>query len=182
MNPSHAWDSGSKGYRWRMERAMIQRVPDKVSFSGRMANTMTRVAPGVAKWFSRQQAATYEKSAGKSAAKLNGKPTFRLTVVGRKSGEPRSVMLMLVRRGEELLVCGSQAGASDAPNWWKNLVASGHATVQVGPDTFETDARVLTEETERAEAWQLLTAAYPDFGSYQLLTERVRPIAVLTRS
>jgi deazaflavin-dependent oxidoreductase (nitroreductase family) len=130
---------------------MIQRVPDKVSFSGRMANTMTRVAPGVAKWFSRRQAATYEKSAGKSAATLNGKPTFRLTVVGRKSGEPRSVMLMLVRRGEDLLVCGSQAGASDAPNWWKTLVATGHAPVQVGPDTFETDARVLTEETERAE-------------------------------
>ena len=51
-------------------------------------------------------------------------------------------MLMLVRRGEDLLVCGSQAGATDAPNWWKNLVAAGHATVQIGSDTFETDARV----------------------------------------
>jgi hypothetical protein len=46
------------------------------------------------------------------------------------------------------------------------------ATVQVGPDTFETHARILTDETGRTEAWQLLTAAYPDFGSYQLLTER----------
>ena len=91
------------------------------------------------------------------------------------------LMLMLVRRGEELLVCGSRAGAADAPNRWKNLVAAGHATVQIGSDTFETDARVLTNETERAEAWQLLTAAYPDFGSYQLLTRRTPPIPVLTR-
>jgi deazaflavin-dependent oxidoreductase (nitroreductase family) len=160
---------------------MIQRVPDNVSFSGRMANTVTRVMPGVVNWLSRRQAATYERSAGKRAAKMNGKPIFRLTVVGRKSGEPRSVMLMLVRRGDDLLVCGSQAGAPDAPNWWKNLVAAGHAEVQVGADTFETDARVVTDETERAAAWQLLTAVYPDFGSYQLLTERALPIAVLTR-
>ncbi len=156
-------------------------MSDTVSFSGRMAHTITRLVPGLPKWISRRQAATYEKSAGKSAAKLNGKPIFRLTVVGRKTGERRSVMLMLVRRGEQLLVCGSEAGAMEAPNWWKNLMAAGHATVQVGPDTFETDARVLSDENERAEAWQLLTAAYPDFGSYQLLTTRKLPIAALTR-
>ena len=38
----------------------------------------------------------------KRGDKLAGKPIFRLTVVGRKSGEPRSVMLMLVRRAAPL--------------------------------------------------------------------------------
>jgi deazaflavin-dependent oxidoreductase (nitroreductase family) len=160
---------------------MIRHMADKVSLSGRMSNTMTRFVPGLAKWFSRRQAAAYEKSTGTSGAKFGGKPVFRLTVAGRKSGEPRSVMLMLVRRGEDLLVCGSQAGHPDSPNWWKNLIAAGHASAQVGADTFEVTAHVVTDVTERAEAWQLLTAAYPDFASYQLLTDRVLPIAVLTR-
>jgi hypothetical protein len=36
---------------------MMQRMSEKMSFSGRMANTMSRVAPRVAEWFSRRQAA-----------------------------------------------------------------------------------------------------------------------------
>lgn len=90
-------------------------------------------------------------------------------------------MLMLVRRGDDLLICGSRAGAPDAPSWWKNLVAAGHAEAQVGDETWLVDARVVTEPAERAEAWALLTAAYPDFATYQALTDRVLPIAVLAR-
>ncbi len=90
-------------------------------------------------------------------------------------------MLMLVRQGDDLLVCGSQAGTPQAPNWWKNLAAAGHATAQVGPETYDVDARIITGAAERAEAWSLLTAAYPDFASYQALTDRVLPIAALTR-
>ena len=89
-------------------------------------------------------------------------------------------MLMLVRRGDDLLVCGSQAGTPDAPNWWKNLVAAGRAEAQVGDQTWPVDARILTDAAERAEAWDQLTAAYPDFATYHALTDRVLPIAVLT--
>ena len=42
-------------------------------------------------------------------------------------------------------------------------------------------ARKITEPSERAEAWSTLTAAYPDFATYQQLTDRVLPIAALTR-
>lgn len=132
-------------------------------------------------WFTRLQSSQFKRSGGKRGAKLRGKPIFRLTVVGRKSGEPRSVMLMLVRRGDDLLVCGSQSGTPEPPNWWKNLVAAGRATAQVGGDSYEVDARVITDDAERAEAWALLVAAYPDFATYQALTDRELPIAVLSR-
>lgn len=157
-------------------------MTDKVTVSGRTINLLSRHLPGVSHWFSRRQSQQFEKSGGKKGAELSGKPVFRLTIVGRKSGEPRSVMLMLVRRGEDLLVCGSQGGTPQAPNWWKNLEAAGRATAQVGDDTFEVDARVVSDDAERAETWALLTAAYPDFASYQKLTDRVLPIAVLTRT
>lgn len=156
-------------------------MTDRVSFSGRAANIMsTRLKP-VTSWFTRRQAAQYERSGGAKGAKLRGKPVFRLTVVGRISGEPRTVMLMLVHRDADLLVCGSQAGSPDSPNWWKNLAAARRATVQVGPETYDVDARVVADADERAETWSLLTAAYPDFASYQKMTDRVLPIAVLTR-
>jgi deazaflavin-dependent oxidoreductase (nitroreductase family) len=74
-----------------------------------------------------------------------------------------------------------QAGTPQAPNWWKNLVTAGSATAQVGEDTYEVDVRVVTDDAERATAWAELTAAYPDFASYQALTDRVLPIGVLTR-
>lgn len=156
-------------------------MADRVTVSGRAINFGSRHLPGFVHWFSRSQSKQYAASGGRKGAKLHGKPVFRLTVTGRTSGEPRPVMLMLVPRGDDLLVCGSQGGTPESPNWWKNLEAAGRATAQVGDDSFEVDARVVTDESERAQAWALLTAAYPDFASYQALTDRVLPIAVLTR-
>src|SRR3954469_4536032 len=157
-------------------------MTDKVSFSGRMANFMSRRTPNLGKALSRMQAKQFEKSNGEKGSKVRGKPIFRLTVVGRSSGEPRSVMLMLIRRGNDLVVCGSQAGTPDAPNWWKNLEAAGKASVQVGAESYDVDVHVVTDPAEREETWALLTAGYPDFASYQALTERVLPIAVLKRT
>jgi deazaflavin-dependent oxidoreductase (nitroreductase family) len=156
-------------------------MTDRVRVTGRSANFLATRMPWVIRRYSRFQANRFERSGGKRGARILGRPTFRLTVVGRTSGQPRSVMVMLVRRGDDLLVCGSQSGTPEPPNWWKNLVAAERATAQIGEETFEVDARVITDETERAEAWSLLTAAYPDFDTYQQLTTRRLPVAVLTR-
>jgi F420H(2)-dependent quinone reductase len=156
-------------------------MQQRVTLSGRGANVASRRLPWLVNRLSRFQAGQFERSGGRRGARLRGKPVFRLTVPGRKTGEPRPVMLMLVRQGEDLLVCGSQAGTPQAPNWWKNLEAAGRATAQVGKDSYEVDARVIVDAEERAAAWETLTAAYPDFASYQALTERVLPIAVLSR-
>lgn len=156
-------------------------MAERATLTGRVANLMSTRTPGLVNAYSRFQAGRFERTDGTRGAKLRGKPIFRLTVRGRKSGEPRSVMLMLARRGDDLLVCGSQAGTPQAPNWWKNLEAAREATVQVGGERYDVDARVVTDPAERAEAWSLLTAAYPDFAAYQALTDRVLPVAVLTR-
>ena len=157
-------------------------MTDRPSLSGRATNVMMNHIAPVARYVSRRQSRLFETSAGTKGAKLMGRPVFRLVVKGRTSGEPRSVMLMLVLRDDDLLVCGSQGGTAQAPNWWKNLLAAGTGTAQVGGETYPVGARVVTDEAERAETWALRTAAYPDFASYQLLTERVLPIAVLSRS
>ena len=76
---------------------------------------------------------------------------------------------------------GSYGGNPKAPNWYKNLLAAGEAHVEVGPDRWPVDFRQLEEGPEREECWKLLCAAYPDFASYQELTDRRLPVGILSR-
>jgi deazaflavin-dependent oxidoreductase (nitroreductase family) len=90
-------------------------------------------------------------------------------------------MLMLVRRGDDLLVVGSNGGNPDSPNWFKNLAAAGEAHVEVGAERWAVRVRELEEGSEREECWELVVAGYPDFATYQELTDRRIPVAVLER-
>ena len=146
---------------------------------GRMANLTSRYIPSLVRAGTRRQVSQYRSSNGAKGGQLMGKPVFLLDVAGRTSGEPRPVMLMLCERGDDLVVCGSRGGHPEAPNWYKNLMAAGTADVQVGADTRTVTPRELPEGSEREECWDLLVDAYPDFASYQELTDRRLPVIVL---
>jgi deazaflavin-dependent oxidoreductase (nitroreductase family) len=146
-----------------------------------MVNFMSRRLPGLGKMGAKRQLQQFRASRGSKGNMMMGRPIFVLDVVGRSSGESRPVMLMLVRRGDDLLVCGSNGGNPQAPNWYRNLLAAGEAHVEVDADRWAVDFRELEEGDEREECWKLLTAGYPDFGSYQELTTRRLPVGVLTR-
>ena len=150
------------------------------SISGRIANSMSRRVPAFGAWGTRRQVDQYRSSGGTKGNKIMGKPVFLLDVVGRTSGEPRPVMLMLARRGDDLVVVGSNGGNPTTPNWYRNLIAAGGAQVQVGAERWQVTAREVDGD-ERAECWAVGVAAYPDFDSYQELTDRRIPVAVLER-
>jgi deazaflavin-dependent oxidoreductase (nitroreductase family) len=152
------------------------------SLSGRVVNFMSRRLPGLTKLGTRRQVDQFRSSGGTKGNMLMGKPVFLLDVVGRSSGESRPVMLMLVERGDDLVVIGSNGGNPVAPNWYKNLMAAGTAQVQVGGDTWTVTPRELEGGAERDECWDLACAAYPDFASYQELTDRRIPVVLLERA
>lgn len=152
-----------------------------MTVTGRIANFGSSRLDWYARWQGRMHARLYKRFGGRRFAKWLRKPAFLLTVRGRKSGEPRDVMLILVRDGDDLLVCGSNAGNPATPNWYRNLQAAGEATVTVAGETWAVRARELDGD-ERERAWELLCAAYPDFPTYQRQTERVLPVSVLTRA
>lgn len=150
------------------------------TLTGRIANFVsTRLRP-LQRWATQRHVKSYRDSGGEKLAEFNGMPVFLLEVVGRRSGEPRPVMLMLVTRGDDLVVVGSNGGNPKAPAWWHNLMAAGTATVQVGSERWDVRARQV-DGAERDECWRLAVAAYPDFESYQELTDRHIPVAVLER-
>ncbi|MEV0252458.1 nitroreductase/quinone reductase family protein [Nocardia sp. NPDC050712] len=161
---------------------MVENHPTEISLSGRLANFGSTRLTGVSKLSGRVHQYVYQRFGGTRFGKWMGKPVFELTVPGRKTGEPRSVILMLVRDGDDLLVCGSFGGRPTAPAWWHNLVAAGNGTVRIGRDTFPVTARVITDPAEHATHWRTLVAGYPDFDTYQALSPRKLPIAVLSRA
>ena len=152
------------------------------SIVGRVANLASRRLPAVARAGTRRQVRQFRSSNGRKGNRLMGKPVFLLDVVGRTSGELRPVMLMHVPRGDDLIVVGSNAGNPNTPNWYRNLMAAGEAEVQVGADRWGVSARELDDGTERDECWSVATTAYRDFASYQELTDRRIPVAVLERT
>jgi len=141
------------------------------SLSGRIVNFMSRHFPKLMHRGGERQVDQFRASKGAKGNKLMGKPVFVLDVVGRKSGTSRPVALMLVRRADDLIVTGSYGGNPKAPN----------CHVEVGSDRWAVDFRELEEGPEREECWKLLCDAYPDFASYQELTDRRLPVAILSR-
>lgn len=110
-----------------------------------------------------------------------GLPNLELTVVGRKSGLPRSTPLLCVPDGERWLIAGSYFGGPVMPVWVHNLRAAGEATIRVGRTSYDVTARELADD-DRAAAWQVMLRTWPNFARYEQRTDRLIPVFELTRT
>jgi deazaflavin-dependent oxidoreductase (nitroreductase family) len=152
-----------------------------ITLSGRLNNLFSTRLDGVARAFGRFHQRRHAAGKGKLFDRVFPAPVFSLTVRGRRSGEPRSVMLILVRRGDDVVVAGSNGGNPKPPSWYLNLRDAGEAEVDVRGERWRVTAR-QAEGEEREELWRLLCATYRDFETYQALTERRIPVVVLERA
>ena len=109
-----------------------------------------------------------------------GMPVLELTTTGRKSGQPRSVMLTSpVQQGDTIVIVASRGGDDHHPAWFLNL--RDHPDVEVafaGKPKRAMRARVANAQ-ERAELWPQVTAAYKGYGDYQTKTDREIPLVLL---
>ncbi len=119
-------------------------------------------------------------SAGRLGWRAGGMPVLELTTTGRKSGEPRTVMLTSpVQQGNAIVIVASRGGDDQHPAWFLNL--RDHPDVEVafaGKPRESMRARVATAE-ERAELWPRVTSAYKGYANYQTKTEREIPLVML---
>jgi deazaflavin-dependent oxidoreductase (nitroreductase family) len=111
------------------------------------------------------------------SALRRGVPVCLLTTTGRKSGRPRTVPLLHLADGDNVVVVASQGGLPDDPQWYRNLVADPDVAVQLGTVTRRMRARTASPQ-ERAELWPRLTALYSDFDNYQAWTTREIPVVI----
>ena len=109
-----------------------------------------------------------------------GLPNLSLTVVGRRSGTPRTTPLLCVPHDDAWLIAGSYFGGPDMPLWVGNLRAAGEATIAIGRQRVPVSAREVEGE-ERARMWQVMLRTWPNFAKYEERTDRLIPVLLLTR-
>ncbi|MEO9221447.1 MAG: nitroreductase/quinone reductase family protein [Mycobacteriaceae bacterium] len=112
--------------------------------------------------------------------KFSGMPALELTTTGRKSGQPRSVMLTApLREGAAYVVVASRGGDDKAPAWLHNLRANPEVQVALqGKPKQPMHARVASAE-ERARMWPLIANKYKNYAGYQRKTTREIPLVLL---
>jgi deazaflavin-dependent oxidoreductase (nitroreductase family) len=108
-----------------------------------------------------------------------GLPNLMLTVVGRKSGLPRSNPLLCVPHGATVYIAGSYFGGPNEPLWVKNVEAHPEVTVRRNGVTTPMVARLLDGQ-DRAAAWTHMLKTWPNFAKYEERTERVIKLFALT--
>ena len=119
-------------------------------------------------------------SGGRFGWEASNMPVLELTTTGRKSGQPRAVMLTSpLQEGSTVVIVASRGGDDQNPAWFLNLRDDPHVEVSLkGAPKQPMTARVATPE-ERARMWPKIVADHKNYGGYQKRTEREIPLVLL---
>jgi len=109
-----------------------------------------------------------------------GSTILLLTTNGRKTGLDRTVPLIYTWDGENPVIVASKGGALDHPGWFKNLMKTPEADVQILDRHLPIRAREAEGE-ERVRLWRQMNGVWPHYEEYQAKTERRIPVVVLDR-
>ncbi|CAN7342630.1 nitroreductase family deazaflavin-dependent oxidoreductase [Knoellia sp. LjRoot47] len=124
----------------------------------------------------------FRANEGRVGGPFQGAPMILVHHIGARTGTVRVSPLRYFPQDDgSMLVIASKGGAPDNPDWFHNIRANPHFEVEVGTETFEVDAEVLSPE-ERAEVWPAIVAEAPGFGEYEKKTDRVMPVLRLRRA
>jgi deazaflavin-dependent oxidoreductase (nitroreductase family) len=117
---------------------------------------------------------------GRVGGPFEGGTLLLLTSTGAKSGQSRTTPVVYLPDGERMVIFASKAGAPTHPAWYHNLLANPTASVEVGTEKFDVNARVAEGE-ERERLYQSQVSRMPQFADYQQKTTRQIPVVVLER-
>jgi deazaflavin-dependent oxidoreductase (nitroreductase family) len=117
---------------------------------------------------------------GRRGWTVSNMPALELTTIGRRSGQPRTVLLTSpVQDGSSLVVVASRGGDDYPPSWYLNLCANPAVEVSLqGGPTVRMHARVASAD-ERARLWPLVIADHSNYAGYQTKTQREIPLVLL---
>lgn len=136
------------------------------------------------RWFIRSAWVVHKAIARWSGGRLGlGPPkgdqwgTLRLNTVGRKSGEPRSVLLGYYEDGPNLVTMAMNGWATPEPAWWLNLQAKPDATVELAGEVRRVRARAAVGE-ERERLWALVRAHQINLDEYAAMRRNETAVVV----
>ncbi len=137
-----------------------------------------KVGNAVIKLMSRTNTWVYRVTNGKLGGRFRGgAPVCLVTTTGRRTGKPRTVPLLYMRDGSDVVIVASKGGMPRHPEWYLNIQADSGVEIEVGAEKGRYVARTADPQT-RERLWSDLTTMYSDFDSYQSRADRVIPVIV----
>jgi deazaflavin-dependent oxidoreductase (nitroreductase family) len=122
----------------------------------------------------------FRANEGRVGGGFAGAPMVLVHHIGRKSGKEYVNPLVYLPDGDgdSIYLFASKGGAPENPEWYRNLVAAGQATIEVLTSTYPVTVTELSgDERDRVYAEQV--ERMPGFGEYAQKTEGIRKIPVL---
>jgi len=130
----------------------------------------------------RAHRALYRLSGGRflwTPSNKRGWGALRLTTIGRKSGQERSVIIGYVEDGANLVALAMNGWDEGDPAWCLNLEANPDAVIRLaGQPAHRVRAHQAVGE-ERDRLWQLWTAVDPQLDAYAARRTTTTPVVVL---
>lgn len=124
----------------------------------------------------------YTRSDGRRGGTAKGLPLLLVTVPGRRTGIPRTTVVVYFQHDGGYLVCASSGGMAPEPQWFRNLRCASEAQIQVGASRHDVRVR-FPERAERDRLWSdVVLAQAPIFAHYERKAARLIPLALLTPS
>jgi deazaflavin-dependent oxidoreductase (nitroreductase family) len=103
---------------------------------------------------------------------------LKLTTMGRKSGQPRTVHLLYIRDGSAYVVTASNGGKQSPPGWFFNVSSNPQVTLHVHGTQVSAVAEVADPD-KRRELWARLLSLAPIYAGYEKHTSREIPMVIL---
>ena len=97
---------------------------------------------------------------------LAGLPVVIVTTIGAKSGQPRSLPLVAIPDGHNVILIASNFGQQHHPAWYYNLHAHPQVQLTYAGHTVTYTARETSGE-ERARCWQRAVDMYSGYALYK---------------
>ncbi len=132
--------------------------------------------------FNQQVIEEFRANDGKVGGPFDGFPLVLVHHTGAKSGVERVNPLVYQRLDDNsIAIFASKGGAPTNPDWYYNLVANLHTSVEIGTERYDVTARVAPSE-ERAKIWEAQKEAFPNFAEYETTAgDREIPVVVLDK-
>ncbi|WP_006244073.1 nitroreductase/quinone reductase family protein [Mycolicibacterium tusciae] len=120
----------------------------------------------------------WRASGGQLGTRVLGMPVLELITTGRKTGQPRPILISYLNVNGAPTLIGTHAGAEHDPAWVGNLRANPDATVVRRGRRQTVRARFLDGD-EHDRAWQAAIATSTQFEDYRAAMSRPVPIVAL---
>ncbi len=133
-----------------------------------------RAATALTRRVAAAHTALLRRTGSRVGNRFRGGDVVLVTCRGRVSGRSRTVPLLYVRDGEDLVVAASNGGIDAEPQWWLDLCADPRGEVEVRGRRWAVTATEVAD-ADRARLRAALVARFDGYDGYQAKVSRRIP-------